>query len=77
MHRAAQERPLRADAEPDLRERRDDLLGHDPVGREIVLAAQPVVVHPRDMRHAGIDRHALAFGLEPAHHPGPSLRLTS
>ena len=39
VHRAAQERPLRADAEPDLRQGGDDLLGHHPVGREVVLAA--------------------------------------
>ena len=76
VHRPAEERPLRPDADQDVGEGLHDLFGRRPVDREIVLAPQPVVIHPRDMRHARVNRHAPAFGLQAAHHPGPSLRLT-
>ena len=41
VHRPGQERPLRPDRDPDIRVRDRDLIGDGPVGREIVLAAQP------------------------------------
>jgi hypothetical protein len=66
VHHAAEKRPLRADAEPYFRQRGDDLLGDHPVRREVILAAQPVVVDPRDMRHARIEGDALV--LRPVRH---------
>jgi hypothetical protein len=44
----------------DLRHRRqcvDDLLGGRPVGGEVVLAAQPVIPHPRAVGHVRVEFH--------------------
>ena len=53
-HRIGQESPLRADIAQDSRIGLNHLLGGLPVNREIILAAQPVVVDPGDVRHAGV-----------------------
>jgi hypothetical protein len=34
---------------------REGFLASHAVGLEIVLAAQPVVIHPGDVRHAGVE----------------------
>jgi hypothetical protein len=59
-HGAAQERPVRADVADHGRPDLHDGLGCLAVGREIVLAAQPVVVDPGRMRHVRpqVDRAA-------------------
>src|SRR5262249_61327481 len=53
--RPAQEGPVGLDAGDDPREHRHDLLGGLPVGSEVILAPQPVVVDPRRIRHARIE----------------------
>jgi hypothetical protein len=44
-----------------------ELLDQLPVSREVVLPAEPVVIDPGNMGHAGIDRRCLVT------HRGPSL----
>ena len=53
VHRPAEERALRADTDQHIGHRGDDLLGGRPVGREVVLAAQLVVVHMDSSRTRG------------------------
>ena len=55
-HRPGEERPVGPCGQPDLREGLDRLLARGPVGGEVVLPAEPVVVHPGDVRHARVDR---------------------
>ena len=54
-HRAGQEGAVGADRVDDVRIGLDRLLAGRPVGGEVVLAAQPVVVDAGDMRHAGVE----------------------
>ena len=54
-HHAADERPVVADDPRDVGERGEQLLRGPPVGGEVILAAQNVVVDPGDVRHRGID----------------------
>ena len=60
VHRPGQERPLGPDRDPDIRVGGGDPLGNGAVGREIVLAAQPEVVHPGHVRPARVERDARA-----------------
>jgi hypothetical protein len=57
----AEERAVGPHVGRDPRPDGNDLLGGFPVGGEIVLAAQPVVVDPGRVGHAGVDpaRHVL------------------
>jgi len=54
-HRAGKERAVRPDVAEYAGIGGDRLLGGLPVGGEIVLAAQPVIVHPGHVRHAGVE----------------------
>src|SRR5262249_43294468 len=54
-HRAGQEGAVGADRVNDVRIGLDRLLTGRPVGGEIVLAAQPVVIDAGDVRHAGVE----------------------
>jgi len=58
-HGPAEERAVAADAHSHERVGRHELLGQLAVGGEVVLAAEPVVVDPGDMRDAGIERRGL------------------
>ena len=49
-HHPAEHGALRLHADLDLRERGDDLVAERAIGREIVFAAEQVVVHPRHVR---------------------------
>jgi hypothetical protein len=53
--RAAQERPVRLACRRDPRVQGRHRLGQFPVGDEVMTAAQPVVIHPGDMRHACVE----------------------
>jgi hypothetical protein len=50
-----EEGPVRQDPEPESRSGREHAFGGLPVGGEIVLAAEPVVVNPGRMRDRGVD----------------------
>ena len=52
--RAGEERAVGAHRVHQVRVGLQGLLAEFPVGGEIVLPAQPVVVHPGDVRHAGV-----------------------
>jgi hypothetical protein len=54
-HGPAHERPLGPHLGPDRRDLPGDGLAHGPVRGEVVLAAQPVVVHPGRLGHVGVD----------------------
>jgi hypothetical protein len=54
-HGAPEERTVRPDPGNDRRVRRDRLLSGLPVGGEIVLPAEPVVVDAGRMRNAGVE----------------------
>jgi hypothetical protein len=54
-HRAAEETPVRAGDGPDVGRDRDDRAGGIGVGAEVVVAAQPPVIDPGDVRLAGVD----------------------
>jgi hypothetical protein len=49
-HHAAEHGTLRLHADLDFRDRRDDLVAERPVGGEIVLTAEQVVIDPRHVR---------------------------
>jgi hypothetical protein len=53
--RTAHERPVLLGREPDLRGELQGLLGGLPIGGEVVLAAEVVVVHPGDVGGAQVD----------------------
>jgi hypothetical protein len=53
VHCPAEEGPLGTDADQHIRERGDDPLGGRPVGREVVLAAQPLDSQTNFPRTAG------------------------
>jgi hypothetical protein len=55
VHAAAEERPVGPGGLPDPGEGLDRLLARHPVGGEVVLPAQPVVVDAGDVRHAGVE----------------------
>jgi hypothetical protein len=59
---------VRTDRGPDIGVGAGDLLSDGPVGRVIVLAAQPVVVNPRHVRLARIEPGTLARWLMAARH---------
>ena len=59
-HRAGEEPPVGLDRQDRLRVDLQRLLADLPVDREVVLAAEPVVVDPGDVRHAGVDLRQLA-----------------
>src|SRR5262245_23096343 len=75
----AEERRLGADAGQDGRVRGDHLLGGFPVGRVVVPAAEPEVIDPRDVRHAGVEcvrpLSGRRGGRPPTVHPGPPCGL--
>src|SRR6202034_1998127 len=59
---AGEEGPVRAHRVDDVRVAQPGLLAKLPVGREVVLAAQPVVVHAGDMRDGDVKvRHTCSF----------------
>jgi hypothetical protein len=53
-HNASEERPVRADRHDDPRVRLHYRVAGCAVRGEVVLAAQPIVVHPGAVRHGGI-----------------------
>jgi hypothetical protein len=55
VDRAAEEGAVLPDARDDVRILLDHQLGGLAVRLEVVLAAEPVIVDPRDRRHAGVD----------------------
>ena len=55
VDRPDEEDPLRAHHGPDRRDLRRQRLGDRPVGGEVVLAAEPVVVDPGRLRHRRVD----------------------
>jgi hypothetical protein len=67
-HGAAEELPVGADAGDDERVVGDRGLGGLPVGGEVVLAAQPVVVDAGRVGHVGVERGR--FGPVPLRLPG-------
>jgi hypothetical protein len=60
VHRVDQEQPRGPGDQRQGRHHVEHLLGRLPVGGEIVLAAQPVVPHPRRVRHGGVEGRQLA-----------------
>src|SRR6185437_2372969 len=54
-HRPGQERPVGLGGQPDAGIDADCGVPGAPVGREVVLAAQPVVVDARDVRHVDVE----------------------
>ena len=54
-HRPAEERPVRPHPVAQPRCHREHPVARDPVGGEVVLAAEPVVVDPRRVRDGGVD----------------------
>ncbi len=60
-HRAGQERAVGPDRVDNVRISLDCLIACLPVGCVVVLAAQPVVIHPGDVRDAGVERRVLAL----------------
>jgi hypothetical protein len=60
-HRATQERTVRAHGEDQVRIGLESLVARVPVDLVIVLAAQPVVVHPGHVGHAGVQLRRCAF----------------
>jgi hypothetical protein len=59
----AEEGPVGAHPEPQARRHGHHALGGLPVGGEVVLAAEPVVIDPGRVRHAGVQASgALAPG---------------
>ena len=67
----ADERPVVTDHPRDIGERGGQLLRGPPVGREVVLAAQNVVVDPGHVRHRRIDAsQPRAVSAHPYHHLG-------
>jgi len=51
---AGQEGPVGPDREDDIGIGRNGLIARGPVGREVIGAAKPVVVHPGDVGHADV-----------------------
>jgi hypothetical protein len=51
---AAQEHPVLTDQIPQLRIDRQQSFGLSPVGRVVVLAAEPISIDTRHVRHAGV-----------------------
>ena len=76
--RPAEEGAVGAHPEPQARRRGQHALGGLPVGGEVVLAAEPVVVDPGRVRHAGVQASdAFCLGARPAlclGHDTPLLR---
>jgi hypothetical protein len=56
-HRAGKELAHLTCADPELRGELESLLGRLAVDREVVLAAQVVVVHAGDVRGGGVEAH--------------------
>ncbi len=50
-------------ADQDVGERGDDLLGRLPGHGEVVLAAEPAVVDPGDVRDGGVEAQIMRLGL--------------
>ncbi len=61
-HHAGQERPVGAHRGDDAGVGRDHRVACRAVGRVVVLATQPVVVHPGAVRHGGVDRLPVTGG---------------
>ena len=59
-HHPGQERPVRTGSRDHLRAAADDFLGGLPVSREMVLAAEPVRIHPGRVRHRRIEARGRA-----------------
>src|SRR5215469_11955796 len=55
-HRPCQERPVSTRGQHDIRESLDRLLARGAVSGEIVLPAEPVVIHAGDVCHARVER---------------------
>src|SRR5262249_27557489 len=54
-HRPGQERQVSTRGQHDIRKSLDRLLARGAVSGEIVLPAEPVVVHASDVRHARVE----------------------
>src|SRR5215469_6025842 len=60
-HRAAHEAAVGPDVTNDGRPDRDDRFGRAPIGVEIVLAAEPVVIDASRVSNAGVDQGPLVL----------------
>ena len=72
-HRASEEGPVGSHAMQDGRVGRDHLLPGLPVGGEVILPAEPVVVHPGGMGPARVERDSFGGRVAGLSHEPPSL----